>query len=117
MSRVHAKGAQFLAAKRMLVADAEDADDPMIGREAILVRLDTGGLVPAEIVLDFAAARQLLIGLTDALDADGPHVEGPVECRVCTHRWRAVSPLAHDPAGLECPHCGAMAGERISDEG
>ena len=54
---------------------------------------------------------------SDAADgAFEPHVQGPVECRVCGHRWQAVVHMMTGLADLECPNCGEMAGDAIGDE-
>ena len=44
---------------------------------------------------------------------------GMAECRVCTHRWAAVIEVIDDKQeipDMECPKCGAMAGEYVGVE-
>ena len=51
------------------------------------------------------------------------YIQGPVKCRVCSHRWVAVQKLA-DPLetidgvleDLECPNCGCMTGDALDSE-
>jgi len=40
------------------------------------------------------------------LDAQRPHVAGPVICLHCEHEWVAVRPVGTHP--MECPKCQAM---------
>jgi len=42
------------------------------------------------------------------LDAQRPHVAGPVLCLRCEHEWVAVRPVGTHP--MECPKCQAMMG-------
>lgn len=42
------------------------------------------------------------------LDAQRPHVAGPVICLRCAHEWVAVRPVGTHP--MECARCSAMMG-------
>jgi rubrerythrin len=84
------------------------------GVPVLLLWLDFGGET-RRVALAFDEARRLMVAMTDALDADGPHLAGVVACRVCGHRWAAVAPLVTGLSDGECPRCGAMASEPVED--
>ena len=45
------------------------------------------------------------------LDAQRPHVAGPVLCLRCEHEWVAVRPVGTHP--MECPKCQGHGGLRV----
>jgi len=55
--------------------------------------------------------------MTDAEIIQGNWEQGPVVCRLCGHRWRAVRPTETDEECLECPNCHHMTGEPDREQG